>query len=84
MGISLHLISKNVTSPDWQIKIVSMEVSKYYKAGAKVYNYHQSENFVILKDGTNDSVALASNSKQKKFSTVFCHKKLNEFMARGR
>lgn len=83
-ALTLHLSAQDVPPTDWQIKTALMAVPEDYKAGAKVYGYDSSGNFVTLKEGTNDYIALASDPKKDKFSTAAYHKELDEFMARGR
>ena len=78
------IIGQEIPSKEWQIKTALMAVPTDYKAGAKVYGYDTSGNFVTLREGTNDYIALASDPKKSKFSTAAYHKELDEFMARGR
>lgn len=69
---------------DWQIKTALMAVPDTYKEGAKVYGYDAEGKFTVLREGSNDYIALATNPKSKKFSTAAYHKALEPFMARGR
>lgn len=76
--------SQEVPPKEWQIKTALMAVPKDYQDGAKVYGYDSKGNFVTLREGTNDYIALADDPKNDKFSTAAYHKELDEFMARGR
>lgn len=76
--------SQEIPPKDWQIKTALMAVPKDYQEGAKVYGYDSEGNFITLKEGNNDYIALADNPNDDKFSTAAYHKELDEFMARGR
>ncbi|MCL6266073.1 hypothetical protein [Flagellimonas myxillae] len=82
--ITQSLIGQTIPSKEWQIKTALMAVPADYKEGAKVYGYDASGKFVTLREGTNDYIALAHDSKKEKFSTAAYHKELDPFMARGR
>ncbi|MEM7485120.1 MAG: hypothetical protein AAF348_07915 [Bacteroidota bacterium] len=89
LGIALVLVfqiglSQEIQTKEWQIKTALMAVPIDYKQGAKVYGYDTNGNFVTLREGTNDYIALASDPKKEKFSTAAYHKNLDPFMARGR
>lgn len=75
---------QNPMSKEWQIKTALMAVPDASKEGAKVYGYDKEGKFIVLREGSNDYVALATNPKSKKFSTAAYHKALEPFMARGR
>ena len=76
--------SQEIPPKDWQIKTALMAVPKDYQDGAKVYGYDSDGNFVTLREGSNDYIALADDPMKDKFSTAAYHKELDEFMARGR
>lgn len=76
--------SQEIPPKDWQVKTVLMAVPKDYQDGAKVYGYDSDGNFVTLREGSNDYIALADDPMKDKFSTAAYHKELDEFMARGR
>jgi len=82
--INYEVNAQEIPPAGWQIKTALMAVPEDYKDGAKVYGYNASGDFVTLKEGTNDYIALASDPKKSKFSTAAYHKELDEFMARGR
>ncbi|WP_190808588.1 hypothetical protein [Flagellimonas sp. S3867] len=83
--LSSHLsMAQEIPSKEWQIKTALMAVPQDYKDGAKVYGYDASGNFITLKNGSNDYIALADDPKKEKFSTAAYHKDLEPFMARGR
>ncbi|WP_250149272.1 hypothetical protein [Flagellimonas sp. 389] len=89
LGAALLLVfqiglSQEIQTKEWQIKTALMAVPTDYKEGAKVYGYDANGNFVTLREGTNDYIALASDPKKEKFSTAAYHKDLEPFMARGR
>jgi len=86
LAIVSYTISTGQEIPpkEWQIKTALMAVPQDYKEGAKVYGYDAEGNFLTLREGTNDYIALADDPKKDKFSTAAYHKELDEFMARGR
>lgn len=81
---SCLFFGQEIPSKEWQIKTALMAVPADYKDGAKVYGYDSLGNFITLREGSNDYIALASDPKRKNFSTAAYHKELDEFMARGR
>ncbi len=82
--LALFMQGQSPMSKDWQIKTALMAVPKAYQAGAKIYGYDTNGNFTVLREGSNDYIALANDPKSKKFSTAAYHKTLEPFMARGR
>lgn len=76
--------AQDIPSREWQVKTALMAVPSDFRDGAKVYGYNLEGNFVTLKEGTNDYIALADTPGDDKFSTAAYHKSLDEFMARGR
>lgn len=76
--------AQDIPSKEWQVKTALMAVPSDFREGAKVYGYDLEGNFVTLKEGTNDYIALADTPGDDKFSTAAYHKSLDEFMARGR
>ncbi|MGD1946156.1 MAG: hypothetical protein ACFB0A_07855 [Croceivirga sp.] len=77
-------LSQEILAKDWQIKTALMAVPKDYQEGATVYGYAANGDFVTLREGTNDYIALADDPRDNKFSTAAYHKELDGFMARGR
>jgi len=76
--------AQEIPPKEWQIKTALMAVPNDYKDGAKVYGYDADGNFVTLREGTNDYIALADDPNKDRFSTAAYHKDLESFMARGR
>ncbi|NAY91051.1 hypothetical protein GTQ34_03885 [Muricauda sp. JGD-17] len=76
--------AQEIPPKEWQIKTALLAVPADYREGAKVYGYDSNGNFVTLREGTNDYIALADDPKKEKFSTAAYHRELDEFMARGR
>ncbi len=77
-------LAQETPSKEWQIKTALMAVPTDYKDGAKVYGYDSNGNFITLREGTNDYIAIADNPSDNRFSTAAYHKELEPFMARGR
>lgn len=83
-GIVIVTKAQDIPPKEWQIKTALLAVPSDFKEGAKVYGYDESGNFVTLREGSNDYIALAHDPKKQKFSTAAYHKSLDTFMARGR
>lgn len=75
---------QNIPSKEWQIKTALMAVPEDYREGAAVYGYNDQGEFVTLREGTNNYIALADNPNNENFSTAAYHIDLEPFMARGR
>ncbi len=86
IAIMIHPVlgAQEIPPKEWQIKTALMAVPEDYREGAKVYGYDEKGDFVTLREGTNDYIALAADPKKEKFSTAAYHKDLDAFMARGR
>lgn len=78
------MLAQGVPPKDWQIETALMAVPSDYREGAAVLGYDASGVFTILREGTNDYIALADDPKRDNFSTAAYHKDLDPFMARGR
>lgn len=88
--ISLPLISpaqKNATEilpKEIQILTATLPLPEQEQAGAMVYGYSSSGEFVLLREGTNNMVCIADNPKREGISVSCYSKRLEPFMARGR
>src|SRR5262245_2140395 len=71
-------------SSDAQIKGALLAAPAPTQQGARVYGYNDKQEFVILREGTNEMVCLADDPAQEGFSAACYHKDLDPFMARGR
>lgn len=71
---------------DVQIKVAVMAAPEDKRAGATVYGYSASGEFVTLREGSNDFICLAPESKgsEKTLQAFAYPKSLDPFMARGR
>lgn len=78
------LKAQEIPPKDWQIKTALMAVPQDYKDGVTVYGYDTHGNFVTLRKGANDYIAIADDPEKERFSTAAYHKDLEPFMARGR
>lgn len=67
-----------------QIKTALLAAPENKRDSATVYGYSQSNEMVILKQGTNELICLADDPSQPEFSVACYHKDLNPFMQRGR
>ena len=71
-------------SADVQIKTALLAAPENKRDNATVYGYSQSNEFVILKQGSNELICIADDPSQPEFSVSCYHKDLHPFMQRGR
>lgn len=67
-----------------QIKAALLAAPADKRAGAAVYGYSASKEFVLLRKGTNELICLADNPDEPGFSVACYHRDLEPFMQRGR
>src|SRR5690348_3149662 len=82
--LCISIANAQVLPADVQIKGAVMAAPGPTAAGAKIYGYNDSKEFVVLRDGTNEMVCIADDPSQEGFSAACYHKDLDPFMARGR
>lgn len=73
-----------IPSPAIQIKTAVLAAPADKRDSATVYGYSPKNEFVLLRQGTNELVCLADDPAQKGLSVACYHKDLDPFMARGR
>jgi hypothetical protein len=73
-----------VPPADVQIKTAVLAAPADKQAGAMVYGYSDTNEFVVLRKGTNEMVCLADDPAQKGLSVSCYHRDLEPFMKRGR
>src|SRR5690625_2138315 len=73
-----------VSDTEIQTKIALLHSTKYKKENAKVYGYDQKRKFVVLREGSNDMICLASDPTSDKLHVACYFAELEPFMARGR
>ena len=73
-----------IPSNEWQIKTALLAAPKTERDAATVLGYDSGGAVITLRKGTNNSICLADNPKEKGFSVACYHKDLEPFMARGR
>lgn len=73
-------------SSDVQIKVAVMAAPEEKRADATVYGYSANGEFVVLREGTNDFVCVAPDTRQggSTLQAFAYPKSLDPFMARGR
>ena len=71
-------------SKEVQIKTALMAVPAAKRDSATVYGYSESNDLVVLKQGTNEIICVADDPSQPEFSVASYHKDLQPFMQRGR
>ena len=71
-------------TPEQQIASAVLAAPKESREGAKVYGYDDKNNFITLREGTNNMICIADNPEKKGFEVVSYHKDIEPFMARGR
>lgn len=76
--------ASDIPPADVQIKMALIAAPEGKKEEAKVYGYDQNGEFVVLREGTNDMVCLASDPEKEKLHVACYFTQLDPFMARGR
>lgn len=84
MVSSVALAQTKVPSKEAQMKGAVMAAPEDERDGAMVYGYDDSNEFIVLRKGTNDLVCLADNPAQEGFNVACYYEGLDPFMARGR
>lgn len=67
-----------------QIKLALLAAPESLKEHATIYGYNDKEEFVIVRQGTNELVCLTDDLRQKGFNASCYHQSLQPFMERGR
>lgn len=75
---------RKIPDPEVQIKMAVIPAPKDKKDNAKVYGYDQNGKFVVLREGSNDMICLASDPSAEKLHVACYFSELEPFMARGR
>ncbi len=75
---------KNIDSDEALIATALMAAPEESRDDCTVIGYNMAGEFVTLKEGNNEYICLADNSKKDGFNAACYHKDLEPFMARGR
>ena len=85
MQVTSSAFSQNkVPAADVQIKLALLAAPEDKKDNVTVYGYSDSNEFIVLKKGSNELICLADDPKQAGFSVACYHRDLEPFMQRGR
>jgi len=85
MQVTSSAFSQNkVPAADVQIKLALLAAPEDKKDNVTVYGYSDSNEFIVLKKGSNELICLADDPKQAGFSVACYHRDLDPFMQRGR
>ena len=76
--------SQEVDNKEEQIEQAIQAANETDRADCTVYGYTKDGQFVKLREGSNQIICISDDPTQKGFSVACYHKKLDEFMARGR
>jgi len=69
---------------DQQIASALFAAPQEVRNGATVYGYDDENNFITLREGTNEMICIADNPEKDGFEVVSYHTDLEPYMARGR
>ncbi len=75
---------QEVPDRDRQITQALLAAPMQLRQNATVLGYDAQQNVVVLREGSNEMICLASNPNSDNFSVACYHKDLEPFMARGR
>ncbi len=81
---SFNLFAQSIPSKEIQIKTALLAAPEDQRAGAKVYGYSSSGEFITLREGTNETICIADEPGNSGFSVASYHISAEPFMARGR
>ena len=82
---TVTVFSQNKPLPNnIQINTAVLAAPEKFRDGAKVLGYNEEEEFVTLREGTNDIICLADNPAKQGISVSCYGKVLEPFMSRGR
>jgi hypothetical protein len=84
MLLASGLAAADVPSKEVQIAEAVLAAPAELRDGAAVLGYRASGEVVMLREGKNELVCLASDPSRKSFSVACYHKDLEPYMARGR
>ncbi|WP_338874834.1 hypothetical protein WBJ53_04355 [Spirosoma sp. SC4-14] len=86
LGCASAVLAQTPTIPPAaiQIKTAVLAAPVNKRDSATVYGYSPKNEFVLLRQGTNELVCLADDPAQKGLNVACYHKDLDPFMARGR
>ena len=76
--------AQTIPSKEVQIKTALMAAPEEKQAGAMVYGYDSSGEFVVLRKGTNEMICITDDPKTDGFSVSSYQNSLEPFMQRGR
>jgi hypothetical protein len=82
--VSGGVCAQQAPSTEMQIKTALLAAPDELKAGATVYGYSSTSEFIVLRNGSNDLVCLADDPNSDGLNASCYHKSLEPFMARGR
>ncbi len=82
--VATTMIAQDIPDADRQISQALLAAPMQHRDNATVLGYNSQKSVVVLREGTNEYVCLASNPDSDKFSVACYHKGLEPFMARGR
>lgn len=75
--------AQTIPSKEIQIKMAVLAAPEDQRAGATVYGQDQNGDYVLLRQGTNQTVCLGDDPKREGLSVSCYHKSAQPFMARG-
>ncbi|MEL6561849.1 MAG: hypothetical protein AAFQ94_26925 [Bacteroidota bacterium] len=76
--------SQEIANKQEQIDQAVLAAVESDRAECTVYGYTSDGQFVKLREGSNQMICISDDPTKKGFSVACYHKKLDEFMARGR
>jgi hypothetical protein len=83
--VGLNCIAQRIVpSRELQIKSALLAAPADKRDSATVYGYSNTNEFILLRKGTNELICLADDPNQPEFSVACYHRDLDPFMERGR
>jgi len=82
--IKVEIPKNQKLTKEQQIASAILAAPNEAREGATVYGYDDNGSFITLKEGFNNFICIADNSKKNGFQVVCYHNSLEPMMARGR
>lgn len=82
--VEVNIPRNQVLTKEQQITSALFAAPKEMRENAKVYGYNSENEFVVLREGTNEFVCIADNPKKDGFQIAAYHISLEPYMTKGR
>lgn len=78
------IVPNQKLNKEQQIAAASFAAPTEVRDGAKIYGYDDDDNFITLREGSNEMICIADDPNKDGFEVVSYHNSLEPYMERGR